>query len=268
MSSFKPSIIFSACLHVLLVSSMVSTGRPGHGLIGYGISMYNPLCAFSCRDVLSSSMLNCSESVSMSSMGIDMGSDTSPDCYATDDAFLESLAYCLSTHCQDVSVWVLEKYWVMNVAGTSINQPMPKATYQQTIANMTTKPTDTLVIGEDLNKTMIVSYEDYEKSYNAQSAFERMEIKHETYGYVMPRFPRLASRADWSLPCVASCCLSVDPLYQLPSHSYDSFLFHRCWPPNSMLGSLTRPYGVIITKRRSLVSSICQRAAKHSSSSI
>lgn len=118
----------------------------------------------------------------MSDMGMDMGSDTSPKCYATDDAFLDTLAYCLSTHCQDVTVWELEKYWNRNVVGTQRNQPIPKATYQQTVAKMTTKPTDTLVIGQDLNKTMIVSHEDYEASYNAQGVFEKMEDNHEKYG--------------------------------------------------------------------------------------
>ncbi|MCJ1265028.1 hypothetical protein MMC22_004903 [Lobaria immixta] len=187
-SSFKLSIIIvSACLHGLLVSS--STGRPGHGLIGYGISMYHPLCAFACRDVLSSSILNCSEPMDMSEMGMDMGmdmgSDTSPECYATDSIFLETLAYCMSTHCQDVAVWALEKYWNMNVAGNQLHQPIPKATYQQTLANMTTEPTDTLVMGESLNKTMIVPYEDYEASYNAQGVFEEMEENHEKYGIVL-----------------------------------------------------------------------------------
>ena len=180
--NFKLSLIVSACLHGLLVSSMVSNGRPAHGLIGYGISMYKPLCALTCRDVLSTSILTCSEPMDMSDMGMDMGSDTSLECYATDDAFLDTLAYCLSTHCQDVTVWELEKYWNRNVVGNQRNQPIPKATYQQTVAKMTTKPTDTLVIGEALNKTMIVSHEDYEASYNAQGVFEKMEDNHEKYG--------------------------------------------------------------------------------------
>lgn len=147
--------------------------------------MYKPLCAHACRDVLSTSMLNCSNHVHMAgSMGMDMGSDTSPECYATDDAFLQTLAYCISTHCQGVAVWSLERYWNMNVAGTSPGQPLPKATYQQTLTNITMKPTETLVVGEDLNKTMIVSDEDYKASYNAHGAFEKMERNHETYGFV------------------------------------------------------------------------------------
>ena len=72
----------------------------------------------------------------------------------------------------------------MNVAGTQPNQPDPKATYQQTLANITTEPTDTLVVSEDLNKSMIISDEDFEASYNVHGLFEEMESNHETYGCV------------------------------------------------------------------------------------
>lgn len=188
MWTLRLSVVLTACHHALLVLSMESGGRAGHGLIGYGISMYNPPCAFACRDVLSTSTLNCSEPVDMShGMGMDMGmeSETSPECYATDDAFLSTLAYCMDTHCQNLAVWKLEEYWNMNVAGRSSDQPKPKMTYQQSLANINTEPTDVLIIGEQLNLTMLVAEEDYQKSYNAQSAFEEMERNHETYGIVL-----------------------------------------------------------------------------------
>ncbi|KAL9024063.1 MAG: hypothetical protein Q9196_006789, partial [Gyalolechia fulgens] len=188
MCGFKLSIVITACLHAVLVSSMVSTGRPGHGLIGYGISMYKPQCAFACRDLLSTSTLSCSERAEMShgmGMAMSVESETSPECYATDDAFVTTLAYCISTHCQKVAAWKLEQYWNMNVAGRQSNQPIPKATYQRTLATINSKPTDTLVLGEELNRTMAISDEDYRESYNAQSVFEEIERNHETYGIVL-----------------------------------------------------------------------------------
>lgn len=164
---------------------MVSNGRDGHGLIGYGISMYNPLCAYTCRSVLSTSMLNCSHSMHMSEgMEMEMGGETSPECYATDNVFLQTLAYCMSTHCQHVDIWELEKYWQLNVAGTQPDQPLPKLTYQQALRTIATKPTDTLILGQDLNSTMSISDQDYRESFNAQSVFEGMERNHETYGCV------------------------------------------------------------------------------------
>ncbi|KAL8659665.1 MAG: hypothetical protein Q9202_007018 [Teloschistes flavicans] len=186
MPKSKLNSLILVCAYILGVWSMVSTGRDAHGLIGYGISMYDPLCAFTCRDTLSTSILTCSEHVDMSmGMDMDMGSETSPDCFATNDAFLQTLAYCIFTHCQGLPVWRLEEYWTMNVAGTSAHQPLPKATYQQTLANITTRPAATLAVGEDLDNVMIVAGEDYEASYNAHGIFEKMERHHETYGIIL-----------------------------------------------------------------------------------
>ena len=67
----------------------------------------------------------------------------------------------------------------MNVAGTQLNQPIPRA-----LAQITTMPTDTLVISDDLNKRMMISHEDYEASFKSHYIFKKIEITHETYGRV------------------------------------------------------------------------------------
>ena len=178
MSNFKLILIL---LVNLRLSSFVLAG---HGFIGYGYSLYDPLCAYTCRDLFSSSRLNCSEPMDPAATDEDAEADTTPECYATDDAFLQSLAYCLSTHCQDVSLWDLEEYWGKYEADWEPRKAIPKASYQQTSQNITTKPTDILVIGEDLNKTMMVSDEDYELAHNSYSNFRKMEINHATHGCV------------------------------------------------------------------------------------
>lgn len=137
-------------------------------------------------------------------MDMEMESSTSPECFATDDAFLSSLAYCMSTHCHNVAVGELEKYWTMNVAGRALDQPLPKATYQQTLANITSAPKASLIKSEDLNRTLIVSEEDYQSSFNAQGLFEKMERRHETYGYELSTPSKVNNRADSSLPSTAS----------------------------------------------------------------
>ena len=184
MTNFKLILIVLLSLDALHLLSMVSAGH-GHGLIGYGFTMYHPLCAWTCRDVLGSSMLNCSDPMDMEDP--DAYIETSPECFATDDFFLQSMAYCLSTHCQDVSLWDLEKYWGQYLADFEPNQAIPKATYQQALQNITAPPTDTIVIGEELNKTMLVSDEDFEASANAQGNFEKIETNHATHGCVTAR---------------------------------------------------------------------------------
>ncbi|KAF2493106.1 ferric reductase-like protein transmembrane component 4 [Lophium mytilinum] len=179
------SFLVAICLHSLLVAAMVSNGRRGHGLIGYGITMYDPPCAFACRDTISGSPLNCSTE-EMDMDGMDMGgASTEPECYATDDAFLQTLAWCISTHCQHVTAWKLEKFWRMNVAGHGAVQPDPKETYQQALAKVTKPPTEILVTGDPLNQTSLVTEDDWMANYNADSIFEIQEDTHERYGLVV-----------------------------------------------------------------------------------
>lgn len=171
---------------------MVSEGRQGHGLIGYGINMYHPTCASACRNVLSSSKLNCSEVMDMSGMeGMDMGSsdfDTSPECFASDDAFLQSLAVCISQRCPGdpfdgpgLEVWQIEQWWQKNVAGTMAVQPDPKETYQQALAKVKMMPTQAVVLGDPLNQTMLTREEDYQPNWNADVVFEEIEDTHSRY---------------------------------------------------------------------------------------
>jgi hypothetical protein len=181
--AFKQSFLASLCLNPLFVASKEIVR---HGLIGYGIPMYDPLCAFSCRAVVSGATLLCSTNEdgghSMPGMTMGMGAMTEPDCYATDDIYLQTMAYCISTHCKDVPNSKLEKYWEVNIVGDQSDQPKPKKSYQQALASIKDTPTETIVSGEQLNKTGLVSDEDYTMNWNSQMSFERAEDTHERYG--------------------------------------------------------------------------------------
>ncbi|KAJ4295254.1 hypothetical protein N0V90_007265 [Kalmusia sp. IMI 367209] len=177
-----------AFLLIHAVTCMNMDGRKGHGLIGYGINMYKPNCAFSCRAAISSCTMNCSTMMEMDGMDMSMGDmmmETSADCYATDDAFLKTMAYCISTKCQGLAKWELEKYWKDNIPGTSAVQPDPKWTYQETLDRITSPPNETVVGGDSLNRTMLVSEDDWQANWNAQDAFEEAEGKHEKYSIII-----------------------------------------------------------------------------------
>jgi hypothetical protein len=60
-------------------------------------------------------------------------------------------------------------------------QPDPKETYQQALEKAGT-PTDILVNGNPLNKTSVISDDDYISNYNALVIFEDMEATHERFG--------------------------------------------------------------------------------------
>jgi hypothetical protein len=168
----------ATCMDMALTNT-----RNGHGLIGYGINMYKPNCAFSCRAAISSCTLDCSTMMEMDGMDMSMDDmmETSAECYATDDAFLHTMAYCISRKCEGLQSWELEKYWKDNIAGTSVVQPDPKWTYQEALENIFSPPNETVIGGDQLNKTMLVSEDDWLANWNAQSSFEDAEGKHEKY---------------------------------------------------------------------------------------
>ncbi|KAF2435456.1 ferric reductase like transmembrane component [Tothia fuscella] len=188
---FSKSLFF-APVWMNAVAVMASTGRPGHGLIGYGINMYSPTCATACRDVISPSSLNCTEMESGSGHGGMMmmhgASATSPECYATDDVFLQSLAWCISTHCtgkNSVPLWKLERWWKTSVVGKAAIQPDPKESYEKTLSRVTKPPTEILVSKDPLNKTSLVPEDSYTASFNADTIFEKQESLHSRYGIVL-----------------------------------------------------------------------------------
>ena len=183
--SRKILTFLSISVNIISVICEVSGARAGHGLIGYGIEMYQPNCAYACRAVLASSTLDCSSpAMEMPGMsGMSAGASTDPECYATDDSFLQTLAWCVSSRCKDdVPLYTLERYWLLNVAGTQKIQPNPKYSYQHALAVIAQPPKDILVAGDPLNTTLLVSDMDYIATFNAQQNFEEQEDLHERYG--------------------------------------------------------------------------------------
>ncbi|KAK3688053.1 putative ferric-chelate reductase [Podospora appendiculata] len=180
----------------------VSTGRAGNGFIGYPIAMYKPTCAYACRDTVASWALNCTDGKAMDGhdmsdmpgMGtggdpkpsMDMGSGSpSPECFATNDPFLQTLAWCMSTHCTDEDVATLESYWQLNVAGRQAVQPLPEDSYQRALLKVTTPPTSVLDADAVLNEVSLVDEDAYQANWGGNYGFENMEITHERYGLIL-----------------------------------------------------------------------------------
>ncbi|GKT57100.1 ferric-chelate reductase [Colletotrichum tofieldiae] len=160
--------------------AMGSDGRAGHGLVGYGIEMFDPPCAFACRDAISSATLSCSTVSSDDMAGMVM---TDGECYATDDAFLGTLAWCVASRCEEIPEWKLEKYWKDNVAGAAAVQPDPKVTYQQALAKVNGTPAAVYVATGPLNETSLVSQELWYAAYNTDVVFEGQESMQAKYGF-------------------------------------------------------------------------------------
>ncbi|KAF2628434.1 hypothetical protein BU25DRAFT_409995 [Macroventuria anomochaeta] len=168
------------CLLTLTLSSTATA------LIGYPIMMYNPNCAFACRDIFSSAILICSGHDHVTGAHSHGQGATSPECYASDTPWLTTLANCINKTCTDVAPWELEKYWTERVTGRSMGVT-PKWTYQETLVQMqgTEPPSRQLDEGEMLDFTAAFDEETWESTRGALQYFESAERTHSRYAIVL-----------------------------------------------------------------------------------
>ena len=164
----------------------VIPGSAASGLIGFGIEMYNPLCAFSCRAAIASAPLACTDH-SIHSGGHEHGGGgpTTPECRANDTPFLTTLAYCINSTCAEsgVDAWKLEKYWKEKT--TDDPTVVPKWTYAQTLEHITGIPVKEVPEEETLDFTAVVPHELWDTQKRTMELFEKQETLHSTYAYVV-----------------------------------------------------------------------------------
>lgn len=183
-------------LLLALVKAHSSEKIHRNGIIGYGIKMYDPPCAFACRDTAQGWMLDCAntdgggddhtdddEMDDMEGMeGMDDMEMPSSECYANNDPYLQTLAWCISMHCDGISTSKLEEFWASNVAGSLANEPSPKYTYQMALQMVTEPPTSIISTGVTLDTPSLVDEEVYLSSYLGNHGFENMEARTSRYG--------------------------------------------------------------------------------------
>ncbi|KAF7195955.1 Ferric/cupric reductase transmembrane component B [Pseudocercospora fuligena] len=181
-TSASTILLLLVTLCVLPCASMIMTGRPGYGFVGYGIVMYNPVCPYACRGVLSASKLSCSTTMVMDGSPM---VDTSTTCYATDTDFLSSMAWCIKSRCTNMELWQIEKWWNHEIPGKQVGQRDPKWTYQETLDRNTTPPITTIRQGDPLNTTVMITQHTYELQATTLWAFTEVEVNHSKYGLVL-----------------------------------------------------------------------------------
>ncbi|KAF1984279.1 hypothetical protein K402DRAFT_406240 [Aulographum hederae CBS 113979] len=166
---------------------LISSFSAAQALIGYPISMYKPLCAFSCRDSISSAPLSCSEEGHGGGhMGHGGSAMTTPECRSADTPFLTTLAFCINSTCSafGIETWRLEKYWADKCTGDP--SVLPKWTYSDTLRQLQGAPAQELPEEEAvLNYTALVPHETWDGNYRTLENFEEQETKHSRYGIVL-----------------------------------------------------------------------------------
>lgn len=172
----------------LLVLSQYVTAR----LIGFGIKMYDPLCAVACFRSLRNVPLQCSVTAS-SAGGHSHGAtpSTTADCRANDSPWLTTLAVCIDTYCAPLNVPISKKERWWEISSTTSTTIHAKWSYVEALAQVQDRETLAEVqLTETLNSTSTTPRKDWEANYRTFAAFEYAESSHSRYAYVMHRICR------------------------------------------------------------------------------
>lgn len=184
--------LLSTLLCTSVAAAETTTGRPRHGLIGYGINMYNPICASACGRA-APMYLYCADGVSSSGGGMSMIAinDTtnvtatespSAECMANNIPYLQTVAYCIHERC-DGSVTPPERelWWYRYVVGIMADQPAPSMTYQESLSSIPTAPNQTLPADSPLVSPVLLNQESYVAMANIMKNFQWVEGLHSRY---------------------------------------------------------------------------------------
>lgn len=181
--------LHAMALSRILLSSLLLGGNVHaagkHGIVGFGIPLYEDLCCQACHDSLASLSLSCTTPPEHHSdmgdmgdmMGMEIMGETSDECRATDKAWLETMAYCIQQNCNADGYSTdrqAECFCALAVAGAAT------PTFQESLPE--TPPT--VELAEDamwLNVTSLVNRAVYNRTLGTYGEFGREEYLHTKY---------------------------------------------------------------------------------------
>lgn len=171
----------------LVLPALASSGRDGVGLIGYGIYMYKPACAFACQSSISNP-LDCPDAdhghghdMVKRMSGMDM-EKPSPECYANNEPYLQTLAYCISTHCgEDVTNSSIDSFFELSIGGRLKQPPKPLYSYAEALLRIDEPPTNQTDPDEMLTRVSLIDEDSYIANLNGNDGFQSSEAKHSLY---------------------------------------------------------------------------------------
>jgi hypothetical protein len=239
----KPFVIITISAS-LAIPALAFSSRDGHGLIGYGIKMYQPPCAFACQSSISNPLdcpMDSHDMEGMEAMKVKrMSHDSekpSPECYANSKPYLQTLAYCMDQRCpEDVKTSARDKFFEMSIGGRLKQPPVPMYSYVEALRSIEQSPTNSTPADEMLMEVSLVADEDYVPNFNGNHGFELVESKHSLYRYVV-MIPYQSLSADSTsiilistgilIPIAASFLRS----HVLPRHLASRFNAYFNYPP-------------------------------------
>lgn len=110
------------------------------------------------------------------------GEKPSPECYANNKPYLQTLAYCMDQHCSDdVKTSARDKFFEMSIGGRLKQPPVPVYSYVEALTSIERAPTNSTPSDEMLTQVSLVEDEDYIANFNGNHGFELAESSHSLY---------------------------------------------------------------------------------------
>ncbi|CAI6342043.1 unnamed protein product [Periconia digitata] len=133
------SIWLSQLVPVITLFHTVCVRGDGKGMIGFGITMYDPPCAHACRNVIKSCRLSCTPEDTTANHGTSHQPIATPaKCFTTDPTFLRTMALCIDTYCpisDDPSLDVIHDFWASHLGPGTVGDysNVPTASYEDAL---------------------------------------------------------------------------------------------------------------------------------------
>ncbi|KAJ3491093.1 hypothetical protein NLG97_g5657 [Lecanicillium saksenae] len=248
------SLLASSAALVAAGEEGLSNGKAKHGLIGFGIKLYEPACAHACWDTIAYTT-NCTSDMSVSRFlnpavaGPRKNSTERNDvrqgkyCNAEYEPYLQTLAWCMHQECHKESDLSLEKFWWNEGPGKD-NSSIE--TYAQTWQRVEHTRMSPMREHATLNASATVPHRQWRSNYDNIVTLTNVENTHERYALIL------------FLTCaLIPIALSLLRFLPWPARFMSSFNAHIIDPPligsrhDQLLGELfmmpTRGQAIFIT---------------------
>ncbi|OAQ58601.1 ferric-chelate reductase [Pochonia chlamydosporia 170] len=185
---------------------VTNTNDGAKGFIGYGITLYEPFCAWPCLFAITSPM-NCTdedlantsfekrwqkrdegtdEPVYPSGKGWKVTAEPTRQCQSRNEYFMKTAAHCLETRCSSLPRQELESFYVKQFPGTNKSALAPDyQSYSTLIASIKPVPSQPLNATTILNYTAVMPDDVYNSYYYTMQAYAKTERRGSWYAMVV-----------------------------------------------------------------------------------
>ncbi|EFY91684.1 ferric-chelate reductase (Fre2) [Metarhizium acridum CQMa 102] len=195
---------------------VTNTHDGAKGFIGYGITLYEPFCAWPCLYAITSP-INCTdedlantarekrsersvpddvlqrreaadagEPVYPSGTGWQVTAEPTRQCQSRNEYFMKTAAYCLQTRCSSLPLQELEAFYEKQFPGPNKSALAPEYhSYSTLVATVTSVPTQPLNASVILDYTAYIPDETYNIYYNTMYTYAKSEKRGSWYAMVV-----------------------------------------------------------------------------------